>query len=117
MMKKMTALEAWAAREIAAAQPRPTDNDPVGRHNTEFPTPFTTNTTNRIPQDRLPKPYPCEAPPEPYCTTVTNAVGMRFRALVVPLPMREVGIGGTLPEAISGEHIRHLAMLAVDRAR
>jgi hypothetical protein len=72
-----------------------------------------------VPMSRInpPKPYPCEAPPEPYYTTVTNAVGMRFRALVVPLPVREVGIGGTLPETISGEHIRHLAMLAVDRAR
>lgn len=88
----------------------------LGSRNTEFPAPFADADRTRIPVDRLPRPLPCEAPPEPHFTTVKNDVGMRFRALVVPLPIREVGIGGTLPEvdredmdALLGEMRQRLA--------
>lgn len=81
----------------------------LGSRNTEFPAPFADADRTRIPVDRLPRPLPCEAPPEPHFTIVTNDVGMRFRALVIPLPIREVGIGGTLPETDTGMEAQLLA--------
>lgn len=69
--------------QLEDAEKRPTDNDPKGRHNTEFPHPIGTD-----PYPRVPMPTPRSKPPAPYWRTVQSDDGREaFYALVVPLPI------------------------------